>query len=786
MLVPLSWLRDFAPFDGDPVALGETFDDLGMVVEAIERIGAGLEAVIVAHVLDVRVHPGADRVRLVDVDTGDGEALQIVCGAPNVAAGQRVALAPIGAVLPGDFEIARRKVRGEWSNGMICSARELGLGDDAAGIMVLPDALEVGAAFANAMGIAADVVYDLAIESNRPDAMCIAGVARDAAARLRLPFAIPEPSVPAGGGGHSGPPPTVVVEAPDLCPRFVAAPFTGVKVGPAPDLVARRLTLAGMRPISNLVDASNYVMLELGQPTHAYDRGHLAGPGFVVRAARPGERLTTLDDVERVLGATDEPDCLICDAEGVPVGIAGVMGGASSEISESTTDIVLEAAYFDRMAIARTSKRLGLRSEASARFERGCDPEGIDRAVARYAELIGVGPGSGTDVSAVQPSVPIRVRTARLNTLLGSDLTTDRIVGYLTPIGFAATPAGDDVLDVLAPSFRPDATLEVDVIEEVARHHGYASIARTVPRSPYVGGLTPYQRARRELREVLAGAGVSEGLASPLIGPDDHERAGLRVADLEISAADPLAREESVLRTSLLPSLLRSVAFNASHRYPAVALFEIGHVFRGVDRAAELPEEREHLGVVLAGGDGALDAKHLLDIVVAWAGVSDLTLVAGTVDGLHATRSAEMRRGDAVVGAVGEVDPEVAAAHGIEGRLGWLDLDLGLLLPAERLYVEARPVSRYPSSDIDLAFVVADDVPAALVQAALAETAGPLLVDLRLFDVYRGAGVPDAARSLAFRLRFQALDRTLTDEEVAEVRSRCIAGAATSGATLRA
>ncbi|MDP9388053.1 MAG: phenylalanine--tRNA ligase subunit beta, partial [Actinomycetota bacterium] len=614
MRAPLSWLRDFAPFDLDPVELGETLDDLGMVVEGIERLGENLDGVVVARVLDVRPHPKADRVRLTQVDPGDGATLQVVCGAPNVAAGQLVPLATVGAVLPGGLTIGRRQVRGEWSEGMICSARELGLGDDADGILVLPEGLEVGAPLDEALGIGSDVVYDLAIEGNRPDANSIAGVARDLAARLGLPFSIAEHPV-----REAGPPvaelATVVVECPDLCPRFTARAMTGVTIGASAPLVARRLTLAGMRPINNVVDASNYVMLELGQPTHPYDLDLLPGRGLLVRRARPGEVLVTLDGTARRLG--DGDDCLICDATGVPVGIGGIMGGASSEISASTTTVLLEAAYFAPMAIARTAKRLGLRTEASARFERGCDPDGIERAVERFCSLLGRGAIAAgmLDVSQPRPPVPpIRLRTARLNALLGTELSDEQVRSYLAPIGFEATPAGEGVHEVVPPSFRPDATGEVDLVEEVARHHGYSRIRRTVPRSPYVGHLTPYQRHRRHLREVLAGAGVSEASSPPLVAPGDHERAGLSSPLIE--AVDPLAREESVLRASLLPGLLKAVAFNASHRNPDVALFEIGHVFRvPAGRRGPLPEERELLGVTLAasGPDaGAVAAKRVL------------------------------------------------------------------------------------------------------------------------------------------------------------------------------
>ena len=788
MRVPLSWLRDFAPFALDPVELGETLDDLGMVVEGVERIGEGLEGVLVARVLDVRPHPGADRVRLTEVDTGAGPPLQVVCGAPNVAAGQLVALAPVGTVLPGDFEIGRRKVRGEWSEGMICSARELGLGDDAEGIMVLGDGHAPGTPLVDALGIGADVVYDLAIEGNRPDANSIAGVARDAAARLRLPFAIPE-HPPKEGAASAADLATIAVECPDLCPRFTGRVITDVTVGPSDPVVARRLTLAGMRSINNVVDASNYVMLELGQPTHPYDLDLLPGRGLRVRRAVPGEVVVTLDRVERRVG--DGDDCLICDATGTPVGIGGVMGGASSEISPSTTTVLLETAYFDPMTIARTSKRLNLRTEASARFERGCDPEGIPRAADRFCSLLGGGDVASGLLDVREDPAPapvIRLRTARVNAMLGTTLDDEAVRSLLAPIGFHATPAGGGGHDVVPPTFRPDATTEIDLVEEVGRHHGYGRIPRTVPGSPYVGRLSPYQRERRHLRETLVGAGVSEAVSSPLLAPGDNERAGFG-GEL-IVAVDPLAREESVLRASLLPSLLKAVAFNASHRSPDVALFEIGHVFRVPSgEPGPLPDERELLGVALAGSHGGAEAaKRVLDVIVSGVRARGVRLEAAAPPGLHPTRTARvLSTAGVAVGHVGEVDPDVLGAFDIDGRVGWIEVDLEALLPAERTYDQAVPVSKLPSSDVDLAFVVDDAVPAAEVAGTIRDSAAPLLVDLRLFDVYRSDRLGAGRRSLAYRLRLQAPDRTLTDADVAEVRRRCIeAVSAAHGGELRA
>jgi phenylalanyl-tRNA synthetase beta chain len=772
MRVPLSWLRDFAPFEGDPVALGETFDDLGMVVEGIDRVGEGLDGVVIARVVDIQPIKGADRIRQVQVDIGADEPVQVVCGAWNFEVGAVVPFATVGSVLPGNFEIGRRKMKGVESHGMICSARELELGDEHAGIMVLADDLPLGVPFAEAMGITADVVFDLAIEGNRPDANCMAGVARDAAARLGLPFSIPEPAwvKPVDEAVLPG------LGAPDLCPRFSATVFTNVAVGPSPQWMVRRLTLAGMRSINNLVDISNYVMLELGQPTHPYDRDRVAGAHLSARRARPGETVVTLDDVERAL---EGDDCVIVDGDDRALGIAGIMGGATSEISDATTTVLLEAAWFRPMAIARTSKRLNLRSEASARFERGCDWAGIERAVARFAELAGELAGARVAAAAMAedpehlPSTaPVRVRPSRVNRLLGTELSAADMARLIAPIGFEVTNSVDDLLDVVAPTFRPDIGREVDVIEEIARHHGYSNIARTVPSSPQVGGLTPYQRERRLVRDILVGFGVSEAAVSPLLGPDDHQRAGL--PDKGIRATDPMVREESVLRASLLPGLLRAVAFNASHRNAGVRLFEIGKIWHAPDASQPLPDEREVVAFALGGADAA-DAKRLFDGLIDALRVADVRLEPiGDVDGLHPTRTARVALGGVPAGVVGEVAPEVLAEWGIDERVGWCSLDLALLLAAPRRPNAAQAVSRFPSTDIDLAFAVAEATPAGDVEAVLREAAGSLLVELRLFDVYRGTGVDESARSLAFRLRFNAEDRTLTDDEVAVVRARCI------------
>ncbi|HEX6476442.1 MAG TPA: phenylalanine--tRNA ligase subunit beta, partial [Acidimicrobiales bacterium] len=542
MRVPLSWLRDFAPVEGDPRDVGETLDDLGLVVEDIERVGEGLEGVVVARVLAIDPIPRADQIRLVTVDAGDGRSLEVVCGASNFSVGDLVPLATVGTVLPGGMAVSRRKMKGVESNGMLCSGSELGLSDDAAGILVVGSGLdedglaaEPGTPLIDALGIEPDVVFNLEIEGNRPDALSIAGVARDLAARLGLPFSIPDPQ-PVEAEVPTERLARATVEAPDLCPRLLVRALVDVTVGASPSWVARRLVLAGMRPINSVVDASNYVMLELGQPTHPYDLDRLGGQGLLVRRARSGETIVTLDGEERRLGVpvgdVEADDCLICDAEGSPVGIAGIMGGGTSEITASTSRVLLEVANFRPMAIARTSARLGLRTEASVRFERGADPEALDRAGARVCELVG-GVGGTTASGSLDvrgklvPPLVVRLRTDRVNAILGTDLDDETVRQHLTPLGFEVSPEGPRVQQVRVPSFRPDTTREIDVIEEVARLHGYSRMPRTVPPPPGVGQLTPYQRHRRRVREVLAGIGANEAWTASLLAPGDHEAAGL-------------------------------------------------------------------------------------------------------------------------------------------------------------------------------------------------------------------------------------------------------------------
>lgn len=810
MRAPLSWLRDYAPLDAPVERLVEILSELGLVVDGVEHVGGGLSDIVVAKVLDIRPHPDADRIRLVDVDPGDGGPLQIVCGAWNFAVGDLVPLAPVGATLPGDFTIARRKMRGQVSNGMLCSASELHLPDPPGGsdglLILEPGLAPPGTPITEALGIEADVVFDLDVTPNRPDALSMAGVARDLAAALGEAWSWPSGAETPAVDNSLGRAP-ITLDSGDLCPRFTGTILEGVPDGPAPAWLARRLTLAGMRPISAVVDVSNYVMLDLGQPNHAYDLERLGGGGISVRRAHPGERLETLDGVERILGGDD---CVICDATGAPVGVAGVMGGAVAEIGPGTRRVLLECAYFDPVAIARTGTRLGLHSEARMRFERGVDPGIATRAIDRFVSLLAALPGGeglrrGPTVDVCDEThLPgphrIGLRTDRVNAVLGTSLTDEEVDSLLRPLGFTLDADGPGRFSVTVPTWRLECSREIDLIEEVARMWGYHRIERTVPAGSRrrSGGLDARQRERRLARSVLSGAGLDEAWTTTFLAPGDLERAGLDPAAVEVE--NPLDRSESLLRTSLLPGLLKALKFNADRQLDDLALFEIGRVFRVPAEPAapgSRPDEAEHLAVVVAPPRPAGDAAAAESAVRCWTWLEKALRIDGArieaapVAGLHPARAARIvgRTGSGSpldLGSVGEVDPAVVAAYGLAGRVGWMMLSLDAVLDATRRPRLAADVSRFPASDVDLALVAADDLPAADVARTLRAAGGDLVEDVVLFDVYRGDRVGAGRRSLAYRVRLRAMDRTLEDSELASLRQALIDAAAGQGAELRA
>ncbi|MEY3617409.1 MAG: phenylalanyl-tRNA synthetase beta chain [Actinomycetota bacterium] len=781
MKIVHSWLLDLAKSLPDDVdAIAETLSDIGLSCESVDRVGATVAGVITARVIKTERHPDAAKVHRVFLDCGDGSEHHVWCGAFNMQPGDIIPWATPGTTMPDGRAIETKPIVGIPSEGMCCSARELGLGDDHGGILILDPNTPVGVPYGTALGLAEEVVYDLDVLRNRPDAYGHVGVARDLAARFGVPFSASDGSIKATGSLKSAP---VEIVAADRCPRFTTIVISGVRVTQSPDWMASRLAAAGMRSINNVVDVSNYVMLETNQPNHAYDFERLGGGGFRIRLAREGETMVTLDDVERTLTVED---LLICDLDDRPIGLAGIMGGQNTEISNDTSVIALETAWFEPLGIMKSVQRSGLRSEASARFERGMDPYGIDASVSRFIELLRLtcpdlvvheGAVDARTEHLPKPAI-IEVRPSRVGALLGAQFSAQEIVSLIAPLGFVGALHGDTI-SVTVPTWRPDCTIEVDIIEEVARHYGYSRLGATVPKSTQPGGLSPVQQRRRRVRDIVLGLGVSEAMPHPFLTDGDLDRAGL--SNEAVRLLNPLAVGDDVLRTSLRPGLLKAIAFNESHRRPGVSLFEVGHVYPPSDDV--LPAEHEVLAVVLAGREApaAVAVWRELATAMGWGARLDQSVVAA---GLHPTRSATLSVGRDVVGIVGEVHPDVLDAYGISQRVAVLEVNLSLLLATEPKVARWKPTSRFPSSDIDLAFTVPTSVSAEKVEKSLRQNAGALLVDISLFDVYRTDASAES-RSLAFRLRLQANDRTLTDSDVADIRNKCIDGAAKLGAQLR-
>lgn len=786
MKAVLSWLNDLAPIGDDHPALASRMTMLGMQVEEVLHVGSTVDGVITARVLRTERHPDAAKVHRVWVDAGDGVERHVWCGAFNMSAGDVVPLATPGTTMPDGRLIEPRPILGIDSQGMLCSARELGLGDDHSGILLLDPGTAVGVPYGEALGLQGEVVLDIDLTRNRPDCWGHLGLARDIAAHLGVPLA-PAPAALVATGAHRSAPVEVVDGA--RCPRFTTIVLSGVVVGPSPAWMARRLRAGGMRPINNVVDVSNYVMLELNQPNHAYDLDTLGGGAIRVRLAVDGEQVVTLDGTVRSLTSDD---LLICDGADVPIGIAGVMGGLDSEITASTSIVALEMACFEQTGITRTMNRLGLRSEASGRFERGVDPYGVERAQARFVELLRetcpdlVVHDGAVDVrheSLPPQQRPVAVRVSQVNRLLGTELGVDDIARLIGPIGFEVVDQQGDALTVTLPSWRPDSHGEIDVVEEVARHYGYDTIGAVVPNSTMHGRLSHVQQRRRLLRQVLLGLGASEAITESFLRRGDLAAAHLDEGAIRIT--NPLVADEDLLRPSMRPGMLRAIAFNESHRRSSVTLFEIGHVYPPGDRSTDLPPEHESLVVALAG-------REATEAMVVWREISRALGVGARVDqsqvpvGMHPTRSATLSIGRDVLGFLGEIHPDVLDAFHVHERVAWVELDLTRLLAIEPKIAQWKPTSRYPSTDLDLAFVVPDGLSAERVDKAIRQAAGTLLVDLALFDVFRGAGVPDQARSLAYRLRLQAVDRTLTDAEIGALRDKVVAAASKLGVALRA
>ncbi|MDR2132399.1 MAG: phenylalanine--tRNA ligase subunit beta [Clostridiales Family XIII bacterium] len=802
MLIPLEWLKEYVNFDADVDAFCERMILTGSNIEGVRRYGEGVEKVVVGKILSVEKHENSDHLVVTRVDAGGAAPLRIVTGASNVSEGDLVPVALVGGVLPGGFKIKKSKLRGVESEGMLCSASELGFDDKVIpaahkdGIWILEKEYEIGADFVEAAGLRT-LVVDFEITPNRPDCLSVVGMAREAAAVFDCKRIVPNARTAGRHANKAEDFISVEVRRPDLCTRYIARVITDVKIAPSPWWMQKRLMLAGMRPINNIVDITNYVMLEYGQPLHAFDIRTIEGGRIIVDTASEGESFTTLDGVSRTLSADM---LMIKDAE-KSVGVAGVMGGLNSEVADDTKTILIECAAFNADAIRLTSRKLGLRTEASARYAQGISPELAGEAAERVCALVErLGAGYVTEGAAdVYPkrdarlsdgaavSAPpkaggglsrarIELRVARANKVLGASIEDAEMVSYLRRLEMDVreTPGK---LEVLPPHVRLDLNEEEDLIEEVARMHGYDRLASTLPAGAGPATVSRAANLRDLARDTLVAAGYGEIQTYSFTGPRGVDDIGAPVSAKErrfVRLLNPLGEENSVMRTTLLPAMLETLALNYSRNNARVAAFEIGNTF--FDRGdASLPEERISLSMGAYGGDmDFFRMKGALELLFKKLGVRVVYEAERDAALWHPGRCARVFAGAARIGAFGELHPDAAARCGVGTRCYVAEFDMAELIEkanVERAYV---PLPRYPAAERDIALLVKEDVTVKRIEDAIRAAGGKLLESVRLFDVYKGPQVAEGMKSAAFNLIYRSQERTLTDEEVAAARDKLL------------
>jgi len=790
MKVSLKWLRDYVDVDLTPSALADCLTMAGLEVDAVEAAGPGFDRVVVARILTVRPHPQSEKLFCCEVTTGE-ETLPIVCGAPNTRAGDTVALAKVGATIPGGFTIKSSRLRGEPSEGMLCSEEELGIGDDNTGIMVLPPYLPLGMDLKEALGLQ-DTVLDIGITPNRADCLSIIGIAREVAAITGKTFRYPEIVIRENAediGGIT----SVTIMDPDLCPRYTARIVKNVTIGPSPAWMRERLEAVGLRAINNIVDITNFVMMELGQPLHAFDYRFLEEGRIVVRRSREGENFVSLDGKDRILRADT---LMICD--GVkPVAIAGIMGGLNSEVKDDTTTILLESAYFHPPSIRKSSRWLGMGTDAAFRFERGIDPEGVIRALDRAAQLMAeLGGGeicrgridAYPRPLAVVKDIPLRL--GRVNAFLGTDIPEREMVGILERLEMTVTaPEGGTVL-VTPPTCRVDIAREIDLIEEIARLHGFDHVPVTMPAS---GGMpaaeNPRQHLVERIRNVLTGMGYTETINYSFINPASAEYLGIKEGDPLgnfVKIRNPLTEEQAVMRTNLIYSLLEVMNRNARNGCADLKIFEIGRVFFPT-REGELPLEKACLGGLLTGRryDNSwhhqglqadfYDVKGVLENLFADLKISPVEFVAATdLTFFHPGRACRIVFGEETLGFMGELHPDVMERLDLRNRAFLFQLDMEALAVRATARIAFREISRFPASSRDVAFVVSASLAGENLCRLAYEQHEVLLESVSIFDVYTGKNVPAGMKSLGLRFAYRSAERTLRDEEVNKAHNRIV------------
>ncbi|MFD0961371.1 phenylalanine--tRNA ligase subunit beta [Paenibacillus chungangensis] len=800
MKVSYSWLNEYIDLNGLPAEeLAERMTRGGIEIDVVEKLNKGVTGVVVGLVKEKEKHPDADKLNVCKVDVGGEELLQIVCGAKNVDAGQLVPVAVVGAKLPGDFKIKRAKLRGVESQGMICSAKELGMNDkllpkeQQEGILVLPEATVIGTPIEAVLGLN-DEVLELDLTPNRSDCLSMIGTAYEVAALTGREVKLPETYVHAAAE-HTADHVSVTVLETEHCSHYSARYIKGVKIGPSPQWLRNRLMAAGIRPINNVVDVTNFVMLEYGQPLHAFDADRIPGGRIVVRLAQEGETLVTLDDQERKL----ESHMLVIADESSPIGLAGVMGGASTEVSESTVNILLESAKFDGGTIRKTSRQLGLRSESSMRFEKEVDPGRVIPALNRAAALIAeLADGLVTDgiAEAAVPQAkvePVALSLEKLNAYLGTDLSSLEVRTILGRLQFPYELSVADVFQVQVPTRRGDITRDVDVIEEIARLYGYDNIPTTPILGEVIpGALTKSQSIRRELRNRLTSAGMNEVINYSFTSP---ARTALFPALCEntvpVRLAMPMSEERSVLRTTLIAGLLDTATYNRNRKNESLALFEIGSVYHTDEETiTRQPDERSRFAAMLTGYKGSkqwnskseaydfFDAKGILETVFHVLGMTaDVSYEAAAPEGFHPGRTAAVmlntENGKSCIGYVGQLHPELQLEFDLADTY-LLELDLEHVFEMADREIVYKLLPRYPSMQRDIAVVVDEAVPAASLTDSARQAAGELLESVSVFDVYTGDRLGAGKKSIAISLVYRHEERTLTDEEVTERHGKIV------------
>ena len=779
MRVSLQWLEEYVNIGVSPVELAELLSMSGTSVDRVIEEGKGLAGIVVGQVTEVLPHPNADNLRIAIVDDGS-TTRKVVCGAPNLEEGIKYALALPDARLPAisDKPLHSATIRGVKSEGMLVSGAEMGVNEDSSGIFELGRDAPVGVDINKVLSLE-DVIFDLEITPNRPDCMSMVGIAREVAALTGESLHLPSIEV-----CEKGPPidemVKVLINDPKECPRYTARAIKGAKVIPSPLWMQRRLLAAGARPINNVVDVTNYVLLELGQPLHAFDLNLLGENTIVVRLAHHGELITTLDGVDRQL---DDRSLVIADMRR-PVALAGVMGGEDSEVSDRTTNILIESAYFEPTSVMRTSKRLGLRTEASSRFERGTDPEGTryaaDRAAQLMADLTGGVVASGDADVYTSPVLPVSIdlRPERVNRLLGTQINRDEIVEILKKLEMEIEE--NEVLEVKVPSFRRDLDREIDLIEEIARIHGYWGIPAAMPAGGGIdAGLSARQRLENRVVGGLSAQGLMEVWTDSFMQIEDLDRLrvppGDTLRDLVV-LMNPMTETGEAMRTTIIPGLLRVAGRNINRGNKDLALCETGRVFFAGE-PGRLPTEIECVDIMISGNNGMYgwdgadrqvdfyDLKGLVENLGATLKIKHLTFERGQASFIMQGRCAEVFAGKQSVGCLGQLSPEVAEAFSLAGDFYVAELALAPLLDASGTDYEYRPVGRFPSVKVDIAVVVDEEVASGSVDNAIKKRGGDFLQSVRLFDVYRGHQITQGRKSLAYALEFSSADRTLTDEE---------------------